>query len=69
VWSLNWLLTTTVDHNPRSLDAAEELVQAGQGVVPGFLVDVRVDLHRGRDVRVTEDHLRIARRHAELLEQ
>lgn len=43
-----------------SLVAAEKLVETGQGIVAGFLVYVGVDLHGGRDVRVAEDHLRVA---------
>jgi hypothetical protein len=35
----------------------------------GFLVDVSVDLHRGRDVGTPEDHLSVAGRHVQLLEQ
>jgi hypothetical protein len=58
-------LTTVLE----SLAAAEKPIQAGQGIVSGFFIDVRVDLHRGRDVRMAEDHLRVARRYAQLLEQ
>jgi len=42
------------------LDTAKELVELGQRVEPGCVVDVRVDLLGGRDVCVPEDDLGIA---------
>jgi hypothetical protein len=43
------------------------LVEPGNSVVPGFLVDMRVDLHRGRDMSKPEDHLGVTGRHEQLL--
>lgn len=57
------------DYSCGSLTAAEQLIEAGQGIVAGFLIDVSVDLHRGRDMRMSQDHLGITRRYAQLLEQ
>jgi hypothetical protein len=57
---------TTVAELPAT---AGQLVEPGDGIVAGFFVNVRVDLHRGRDVDVTEDHLSVPRRHMQLLEQ
>jgi hypothetical protein len=51
----------------RSLAAAEQLVELGQRLAAGGLIDVGVDLLRGRDVRVAEDDLSIAGRNAERL--
>jgi hypothetical protein len=52
-----------------TLIAAKELVQAGKGIVTGFLVNVRVDLHRGGDVGVSQDHLGVPWRHTQLLQE
>jgi hypothetical protein len=48
---------------------AEQIVEPGQGLAADLLLNVRKDLHRGCDVGMAEDHLRIARRHPELVEQ
>jgi hypothetical protein len=42
-----------------SLVAAAELVKPGEGIVSGFLVHVRIDLHCGRDMGMTQDHLSV----------
>jgi hypothetical protein len=58
-------LTTTTG----SFRTTEQLVELGQGVAAGHLVDVCVDLLRGRDVRVAGDDLGIAGRDTEILKQ
>jgi hypothetical protein len=42
-----------------SLTAAEQIVQAGPGIIAGFLIDVGANLRRGGYARVAEDHLRV----------
>ena len=58
-------MTTTTG----SFRTAEQLVELGQGVAAGHLVDVGVDLLRSRDVRVAKDDLGIAGRDLEVFEQ
>jgi hypothetical protein len=55
--SLNRALTTAVDHNGVTCRATQQLVELAQRLTLGSLVGVGVDLVRGRDVRVAEDHL------------
>ena len=44
-----------------SFRAAEQLVELGQGIAAGDLINVGVNLLRGRDVRVAKDDLRVTR--------
>jgi hypothetical protein len=45
------------------------LFSLGERVALGDLIDMRIDLLSGGDVRVAEDDLRVAGRDAELLDQ
>src|SRR5258708_9258323 len=48
---------------------AEQLGEPRKGIVPGFLVHMGVDLHRGRDMGMPEDHLSVAGRDVQLLQE
>jgi hypothetical protein len=53
-------LTTTLDHSPVSFLTAEQLVEHGQRVEAGGLIDMGINLLGRRDVGMPEDDLSIA---------